>query len=517
MHCAAVILVCVCSLQAASGQDPEAVPSDEIDKAIESTLRLGFIELQEGNYADAEDSFRTVLQYRPDRVEAIRGLAAALNRQGRQVDAINVLQDGARRAPDNAPIRVELAQLSIARGRCCASLSWLESAQSLDPDFPDIDYWFGRAHLVCRHPMLALNAFCRHQPSNENMRYLRQLGLGTAYGNLGLQSQAVGQFNRVIRHADENLAQQAREIRRQLDNAYFGRAYTHGSLRVSYRYDDNPAVIPEANVFGLPLNSSPSSGNLYLVQLSHDVLREYNHSITAGATFLQVDNHRGSIDPFDTADIGAFVADARSGIWHGRIYQRVLRADYDYLWLGTNPFLQRFNFTPSWTVQQNNWESITLLFRYSHLDFVRQGAGNNTPFDQDSDNFMTGLSKQWRWECPDVSFSFGYQYNNNVSDGANFDYQGHRILAGIGWEITERLTARVNGGIHFRDYQNPNSIVGIVRNDEEYTASAALQYEVRDDVFLTIQYNRDRNDSILQNNDYSRDVWDVAIEYRLPQ
>jgi len=491
-------------------------PDEAARRLLDLHARIAWMTLSRGDLERAETMFRDVLRRDPDRPREIAGLAAALARQQKTSEAIEVLDDAARRFPENAMLASALGQAHLNASNNRSAVKWLERAYRLDPHAADIRYFLGSAYLKCEYPMSALGTLRGAPTSRREIEWAQDLAIGTAFSQLGLESQACAYFRSVQSAAhDTPMADNAIQLKQEMDEALFGRPRLSGSLKVTSRYDTNPGVIPAANSGGGPLASEPSWGNLYLGQVNYDLVRDYNHDVTIGATFLHTSNY--SAHEFDLADNGVYFAAVRRGYWNSKPVHLATRVDYDYMYVGSDDFLQRMVATPSLTVIGSDWHSTTLLFRYTMFDFLSQGAFDNTPFDLDSDDLMVGLVRQRQFLNRKLTVSAGYQFDGNFSDGTNYEYTGHKLRLGTVWQTKlDGLQLSASSEIHWRGYLNSNSIFGFARRDTEYQVQAGLLYRLLDRWWATLEWSFDRNESNLPTNDYRRHTLDLGVEYRFP-
>ncbi|MCI0358053.1 MAG: tetratricopeptide repeat protein [Planctomycetaceae bacterium] len=496
----------------AQAAQPPAQPS-LAQSLIDSHSDIAWRTLSRGNLERAEAMFRDILQRDPDRPREIAGLSAALARQGKFEDAIGVLDAGVARFPNSALLASALGQAYLQSQDNQAAMHWLERAYDLDPAAPDVPYFLGSSYLRCELPLSALDVLCGAETSRQEMAWSQDLAIGTAFSQLGLECQASGYFMGVYEEArDTPLAERAMQLQDQMDDALLGRPYWRGSLKVTERYDDNPGIVPVADAMSVPLSSQPSAGNLYALDLAHDLVREYNYDLTAGYSFLHTNNYVAH--QFDLVDNGLYLASVRRGYWRGRPTQTGVRLDYDHMFLGSEDFLQRLIVTPSLTLIESDWDATVLMVRYTLFDFLGQGALNGTPFDLDGDTLLLGIDQRRQLAGRNMTLIAGYHFDQHFSEGSNYDYSGHMLRTGAEWE-TPLHGLRINllGEIYFRSYENPNSIFGIFRDDEEYQALVQIVYPLGDRWRLSVEWVFDRNDSNLVTNDFRHNVIDAGIEY----
>lgn len=489
------------------------VDDDEVRDLLDTMNETARKALQRGAVERAEIIFRGILERDAGHEGANEGLAALLLKQGEEAKALEVLQEGIRLRPTSTIIARMLAQTYRQMGDESSARKWMQSDAGV---WADANYEPVLTDLRCRRPISALNRLCCLTTSTPEQVWTRDLARGVAYGQLGLQMEASHLFTNVAHDAmGTDFSAQATELQTQLDEALFGPEYFRGSLKVAGRYDTNPAVIPSANNFGVPLNSASSAGSLYNGKFDFDLLRDYNFDLTAGYAFLHTANEK--THRVDLLDNAAHLAAVRRDTWNGRPIQAAFRLDYDHLHVGSDPFLQRSQATPSFTIMHSDFDSTSFLCRYTLYDFLGPLNPNGTPFDQDADNLTFGMVHQHQLSDRETTVYGGYYYDHTFAEGSNFDYDGHKLQVGFQCDLPWHcLQLIVEGNAYFRRYDNPHSVFAARRNDDEFFGKVQLVYPLSDECRLSTEWTFDRNDSNLVTNDYRRSVLDFAIEYRFP-
>lgn len=471
---------------------------------------------QESDLERAERQIREYIEKNPDDLEARVRLALVMNRQGRTNEAIEYL-DGIRQTQGGARVSMGLGQIYLDQDETCHALDFLREAQCQDPSLPDLNYWLGSAELKAGWPLQSFWTLSDFNNSNDEFGWAQQLVRGSALAGLGLQCEASADYMSVYQSAGENaLGLRALELQQQLDNSLCERERFRGSFKVGFRYDDNPGIVPTTNTFGTPTARTRSAGNSYVGAFSYDLFRDYNQDVVFGYNSLMTSNYEAHES--DIYDNAVWLAGTQRGLIGWYPYSATLRFDYDHLGIGNDSFLGRYGVTPSFTLQDSDFDSTTALFRYTGLDFLGQGAVDGTVFDADSDNYSFGLFRQHQNDCRDMTVFYGYLYDRNISDGGNFDYDGHQLQTGLVWQLPwHDMQLNATGQVYFRDYDNPDATFGVRRDDTEYVAQLSLLYPLQDQLYLTLSYFYDRNDSNLPSGDYERNLVEFGIQYNFPR
>lgn len=520
--CAAAFAGAVVSFAPQSfGQDADELipppPSVRSQQETQQLFPLSPDELaQESDLERAERELKEYITQNPDDLEAKVRMALVMNKQGRTSEAIEYL-NGIRQSDGSARISMGLGQIYLDQDDTCTALNLLREAQCIDPCLPDLNYWLGTAELKAGWPLQSFWTLSNFNNSNDEFGWAQQLVRGSALAGLGLQCEASADYMAVQQAAGENaLGVRASELQQQLDQSLCERERFRGSFKVGFRYDDNPGIVPTTNTFGTPTNRKRSAGNSYVGAFSYDVFREYNRDVVVGYNSLVTSNY--DAHESDIYDNAVWMAATQRGLIGCCPYSATLRFDYDHLGIGSESFLGRYGVTPSFTLRDSDFDSTTALFRYTGLDFLGQGAVDGTVFDADSDDYSFGIFRQHQNECRDMTVFYGYLFDFNESDGGNFDYDGHQFQTGLVCQLPwHNMQLNATGQVYFRDYDNPDATFGVRRDDTEYVAQLSLLYPVEDQLFLTLSYLYDRNDSNLASGDYERNLIEFGIQYNFPQ
>lgn len=489
---------------------------EEVRELLDVMSLTGRQAMARGDLQRAETIFRGIVERDAGHIGGVTGLAQLLLKSGETQAAVDVLREGIQRSPESPEIARLLGRAYRQSGDTERSDYWTNRSRSTDAPATG-RYNLAIIDLRCSRPMSALDKLWCLSPSDEDMIRSRDLAIGVAYGQLDLPCEASAVFSCVARHAaGTKYAEQARQLQTAMDRALDNQPRCDGRIKVALRHDTNPAVVPSANNFGVPLSARSSSGAAYEGDFNYSLFRDYNVDLVAGYSFLQTSNTR--LHGFDLTGNAANLTASRRRLWGDRPVVSALRLDYDHLLLGSDPFLQRAQVTPWLSVTHSDWDTTTLVARYSLYDFSGPLNVNHTAFDQDADNMALGILHHHQLAERDMTLFAGYHYDRTFADGSNFDYQGHRVQVGVEWNLPcWGMQLVVEGNGFFRDYDHPHTVFGRPRRDDQFYAHVQLVRPVGNDWRVVAEWTGDRNDSNLVTNDYRRSLVGLGIEYRFPR
>ena len=119
---------------------------------LEARSRLGAAYAQAGRTADAERTFKAVLDLDPDSVEALANLGVLYLRTGRGDEALAALRRAVAADPSHTGARNTLAVAYARAGDLSRAVDEWRQVAALRPDDPDILYNLGTALLQLNRP-----------------------------------------------------------------------------------------------------------------------------------------------------------------------------------------------------------------------------------------------------------------------------------------------------------------------------------------------------------------------------
>jgi protein O-GlcNAc transferase len=176
-------------------------------------LRLGAVEMIKGNYSAARDAFQAVLAASPDLDAAYVGLAQTYAREGKDVEAIHVLEAARAKFPGHYRLEYYFGMLASRLGREQEAVAALENATQLEPKSLDPFFELGKIYVAQQDWSRARQAF-EHVIELNPQFQPAHFQLSRVYARLGLNSQAAQEALLTRTLVDE---QRATALQRQRD------------------------------------------------------------------------------------------------------------------------------------------------------------------------------------------------------------------------------------------------------------------------------------------------------------
>ncbi len=422
----------------------------------------------EQRYDEALGLLKEAQQLAPEHLETNYYLGLVYLAQGRAELAIPPLEQARQVSPESLPV---MYQLGVAH----FSLEHFDEAEPLltrvfeeRPDTPNLAYYVGFMRYLQKDYQGALRAFEQEQSSDPRIQQLTKSYSGLSLAILGLPSQAasaLAEANRV--RTVSPVIGPADRLRDSLVQTRVQENRFHGQVRIGGFYDTNVPVVPldtsDPTVSTLRSRDTNSSGELASVHLAYDWIRQGPLDSTVSYTFFQTYNN--DLPAFNVQNhLIAFDASYR-GLLFSMPSQTGLQLTFDHTTLGDDDFLNRFSANAYFTLVESARHLTTLQARAQSKDFKQKGLSSLASIIpafgedvRDATNWMAGISHIVRFADGKHLIRLGYQFDSDRAIGDNFDYNGHRLLAGL--EVTlpwwaQRLS--YNYDVHFRDYDHKNT------------------------------------------------------------
>ena len=152
-------------------------------------LRLGAVEMIKGDYPAARDAFHAALDLDSSLDAAYVGLAQVDARQGRDADAIKILEAAREQLPNHYPLEYYFGLLAGRLGREQEAIVALQNAVRLEPYSPDAFFELGKVYISQNNWAQARQTF-EHLVAMDPQFVPAHYRLSSVYAHLGLDSKA---------------------------------------------------------------------------------------------------------------------------------------------------------------------------------------------------------------------------------------------------------------------------------------------------------------------------------------
>jgi tetratricopeptide (TPR) repeat protein len=489
----------------------------------------GIVESGKGNYLEALEHFRIVVDLAPDDANARFYLGLTQLRVGEFGAAIPLLEQALQLDPSLEYIHSPLGLAYAQEQRYPEALSELQRAAQFDPQNAAVQFYQGYTLYQLKRYREALPPFERTLQLNPDptlsVQYYRGLTLFTLEDDTKARAafeaaRAVEPTSTVGQNSERYLeAIKARERDRRL-------LQVEGSA--SLQYDSNVMLADGS------MTSRQADGST--------VFNAIGRAFAMRTSLWQVG---AEYDFFQSLHFKLHDFDIRShtlGLFGRAKFEPVtlrLGGNYNITALDNARFSEAFTLQPSATIQQtqNLFVLVSVQYRTEHYfnDPPPPSDPSVTPLDpavrsRDGWNVRTGFDQFWLFNKKQSYARLGYHYDVQRSEGSDWDYNGHEVTLGGQTPLWAGIMLDVYGSYYRFNYQNVNSFScctdargGLsvldnndtqVRTDNRYIAGISLARDVGPYLTVSAGFIYTGNHSNVAFFDYRRNLVILAVSGR---
>ena len=484
----------------------------------------GIVEYGKGNYLEALDHFRTVVNLAPEEANARFYLGLTQIRVGEFDAAIPHLEKALQLDPSLQHVHYHLGLAYFQEQRYPEALAQLQGAAQFDPQNAPVQFYQGYTLYQLKRFQEALPSFERTLQLDPALALSAQYYRGLTLFALESDTQAREAFE-TARATDpaSTIGQNAQRYLEALKARERDRRLWQVEGSVGLQYDDN-VILVEPNAIAISRQADGST----VFNATGRVFAIRTPLWQAGAEYNFFQSLHFTLHDFDIRNhtIGLF----------GRLKLEPvtlrLEANYNNTALHDDRFSEAFTLLPSVTIKQTD----TLLALVS-MQYHPENFFNDVPLGQDAAvrsrdgrNVRVGFDQFWLFNKKQSYARAGYHYDTQRSDGSDWDYNGHEVSLEVQTPLWAGITFNVHGGYYRFNYQNVNSFaccvdarggLGILdandtqtRTDDRFTAGVALSRDMGPYLTISAGFAHTSNQSNLAFFDYRRNLVTLAVSGR---
>ena len=183
---------------------------------------------------------------------------------------------------------------------------------------------------------------------------------------------------------------------------------------------------------------------------------------------------------------------------------------YNHTWVDDRGFLSSETVNPLLNFKITDRQTGQIGVKLQLKDYLQAAANEN----EDRDAFRVAPGVGWFlifWENKAL-LNLRYEFDTEDTDGRNWDYLGHRFTASVRAPFfLEKLYLTVAGDIYLQDFQHTHTAFNVARNDEAYTISSLLSYDLTQQLQLQFRVTYVEHDSNISIYKYDRNVISAGV------
>lgn len=503
------------------GHAAEQVAGESANQA-ELEYAKGIVEYGKGNYLEALEHFRAVVDLAPEDANAQFYLGLTQSRLGEFAEAIPHFAQALRFDPALQPVHYNLGFAYFQEERYPEALEQFQRAEQFDPHNAAVYFYQGSILQQLKRYQEALPPLERALQLDPSIALSAQYYRGLALFGLERDTPAREAFE-TARAADpqSTIAQNAQHYLDAIRIRERERRLWQVDGNASLQYDDNVTVGNDIKI------SRQSDGStVYGVAARVFAVRTPQWHVGAEYNFFQ--SIHFSLHEFD-------IRSHTFGLL-GRLQLEPvtlrLGANYNIIDLDNTRLTEAFTVNPSVTIQQTETLFALVAVQYRTENFFRDVLPEQTASVRSRDgwNVRTGFDQFWLFNNKRAFVRGGYHYEVQRSVGSDWDYNGHEVSLGVQTPLWQGLMLDVHGTYNRPRYRNINSFsccvddrggLGILdandtqkRTDRRFTARVTLWRDVGPYFTISASFMHVSNPSRVDFFDYRRNIATLVVSGR---
>jgi len=278
------------------------------------------------------------------------------------------------------------------------------------------------------------------------------------------------------------------------------------SLGVSYEYDDNVILKPsDASSVEIVADEADTRE---VATFSGEYTRRLTDQFRIKAAYSMYTANQDDLNEYDLFSNTATFTPS----YYLETSSINIPVSYNYTMVGGHDYLTTLTVNPLWNFMVGNTNMAQIYFKYQNKNFRKKASMDSER--RDSDNYAGGLGWFYFFAENKGFLNARYEFNRDDAQGSNWEYAANRISATLLFPLMEKLEFTASGNVLFQDFENVHSVYGTEREDDQYTASCMLSYEMFTDTEAQLRYTYVNNDSNIAVYDYDREIVSGGMEYK---
>ena len=436
---------------------------------------LGLTQTQLNNNREAVKTFKKVISLDPTYPRVHYDLGVAYYKLGNYKNALKEFKVAEKQEPNRAMIYYFKAHIFYLQNKFSKSLPYFTKAAELDPGLKQT------AHFFRGIALLKLN---RHEDSEHEFQTALNLDTTSELGKA---------------------AHKYLELLKERTKITPKKWSLNASL--SYQYDDNVVLEPDDTTSATRVSGEGDSRAVFFFDSEYRFIQKFPFTMGARYTFYQsihsrlhdydLQNHQGTL----------------FGNYQGRLRNIPYQFQLDYKYSNTLLDEKRYREAHGITATLNLQESSTFLtqiqYRFQDKDY-HYSITNHTA-NRDGINNMVGITQYLFLFNNRGFFRVGFFYDNDSTNGSNWDYDGYKVLAGLRFPFFCKTIIDTNFYYYQQEYDNNDFFFNHSRRDEEYMYNFSIYRNIYKNFDATFGYTRIDSGSNIDFYDYDRNVYSLTF------
>jgi tetratricopeptide (TPR) repeat protein len=415
-----------------------------------------------GQHQKAVQVFQKVIQKDPASEEAYLGLGNSQYELGSYATAADALRNVVKINPKNSTALFYLGLSLIQQKKYAESIPHFAKAGSLDDDFKQLSLFY----------------------------------IGEAQTELGNIQKASETWNRAIKvNPSTDIARKTGTLVKKLTQEKRKKPWSV-SLSTGIEYDDNVTVSLQDLATG-----EDDYANIFEFSGDYKLLETKKFELQAGYDFYQSLYHELS-----EFDLQSHIFSLGGGYKFAKLDADVFTS-YNRTTLGGEDFLENYSVAPHiGFFPTERWYAIFGL-TYEDFKFFTDSARSGENYGVGMDHFIFFMKGK-------SYLLFGYRFENKVTNGDEFTYNGHYGTFGVKTPLpiwNQKGAFNVTYRFFYKDYRNITPSLAQERRDFRHTIQVGLSQPLSEWLKLNLNYEFIDSVSNLREIDFTENIASLSL------
>jgi tetratricopeptide (TPR) repeat protein len=279
---------------------------------------------------------------------------------------------------------------------------------------------------------------------------------------------------------------------------------------LSYQYDDNVVLEPDDTTSATMVSNEGDSRAVVFVDGEYRFIQNLPWTMGVRYSFYQSIHSR--LHDYDLQNHQGTLFGSYQGKCGNIPYQFQLNYKYSNTLLNEKRYLESHGITGTLNLRVHSRLLTQIQYRFQDKDF-HYSITHHTA-NRDGSNNLVGITQYLFLFENRGFFRVGCFYDNDNTNGSNWDYDGYRALAGLRFPFLCETSVDMDLQYYQQEYDNRDYFFEHSRRDEEYIYNFSLYRNIFKNFDGIFRYTRIDNASNIDFYDYDRNIYSLTFSLR---
>lgn len=470
-------------------------------------IKKGIYQFRQENFDEALKTFKAARTAYPDSSLAAYYLGLTYKRLENYVEARKELEASLKMTPKIKGALIELIDVLYRLDEIEAAKKWIQVAEDEGVRPAQAAFLKGLTLMKAGEYPKAVESFENAKELDETLAQPVDYQIGIAYLKQKKYKEARSLFTQIVAsNPESDIASYANlyidGIERKVK---LGRPY-HITLRSAFEYDSNVVLKPSDSSLASNIADQGDTREVWDGKIDY-TLKMPDSFLSLRAEYAFRFSKENEIGRY------SYLSNSFT-LQPNMTFEKFLATfpiQYNHTIVASKNYLSQVNVgnVNSILVTESQMAQFGAFYKYN--DYLRPPYGDESR----TGNELAGtVGWYWFFLANQGFFNVGYSPNMAWAHGNNWEYFGNRFDAGFLVPFWKKFKFSVNGEVALQNYTNTHSFFEKKRQDQIYSLSSLLSYEIFKNIELQCQYTYVNDQSNIRLYEYSRHIVSGAVQFK---